>query len=457
MDFFDSLVLPHSGDNLILLKYLLILVNVVFLIFSGVLFSSSILSYIFRNRSRKLLKNGQGALTDSHFFFRLSSDYVDLITSSKMMGFGLGIIPFFSIIMIYNQLLYLTTVNISGYLVFAFILYLIGIILAYSYKHSLHLSWIFKRINPNENIDEEEIQNYKIATEKLNSRTSIWSIIFLFFSLWIFVGSSALVVDKAHWIGEISLLNVFFSFDSITKFLHFIITAFGITGVAFIVKFYFWDKPSFERSEKYSDYSQKLNAWIALAFTFFQPIFFVFNLFTTPKTAMTNQIYIIIAVIFFLSFIVLHLFYQSIKENKYNSAVPAFYILLLIFALIIYKEQSAFGISVSEQILILADRYEQEEKATLLAAGGGEPKVNGEELYKAKCVACHRFDEKLVGPPHKEVLVKYLNKKDDMVKFILNPVKVDPNYPPMPAQGLKPNEAKAIVEYMYEHYGDQIK
>lgn len=457
MDFFDSLVLPHSGDNLILLKYLLILANVVFLIFSGVLFSSSILSFIFRNRSKKLAKQGSEFLSESQFFFRLSSDYIDLITASKIMGFGLGIVPFFSIILIYNQLLYLTTVNISGFLIFAFILYLIGITLAYSYKHSLHLSWIFKRIKQNESIDEEEINNYKEATEKLNSRTSIWSIFFLFFSLWIFVGSSALVVDKSHWVGEISLLNILFSFDSITKFLHFIITAFGITGVSFIVKFYFWDKPSFERSERYTEYSQRLNSWIALAFTFFQPLFFVFNLFTTPKTAMINLIYLIITITFFLSFIVLHLFYKSIRENDYKSAVPGFYILLIIFSLIIFKEQTAFGISVSDQILKLSDKYEQEEKALLVASGGGEPKVNGEELYKAKCVACHRFDEKLVGPPHKEVLVKYLNKKDDMVKYILNPVKIDPNYPPMPAQGLKPNEAKAIVEYMYEHYGNEIK
>ncbi len=457
MDFFDSLVLPHSGDNLILLKYLLILANVVFLIFSGVLFASSILSYIFRNRSRQIAKKGPEFINESHFFFRLSSDYIDLITASKIMGFGLGIIPFFSIIMIYNQLLYLTSVNISGFLLFAFLLYLIGIVLAYSYKHSLHLNWIFKRTNPNENIDIEEIENYQIATEKLNARTSVWSIIFLFFSLWFFVGSTALVVDKTHWAGSISLINVLFSFDSLTKFLHFIITAFAITGVAFIVKFYFWDKPSFDRSEKYSNYSQRLNTWIALTFTFFQPVFFVFNLFSTPRTSMTNLIYIIITVIFFLSFIVLHLFYQSIKENNFKSAIPGFYILLLIFALIIYKEQTAFGISVSDQILKLADKYEQEEKATLLASGGGEQKVNGEEIYKAKCVACHRFDERLVGPPHKEVLVKYLNKKDDMVKYILNPVKVDPNYPPMPAQGLKPNEAKAIVEYMYEHYGNEIK
>jgi cytochrome c len=47
---------------------------------------------------------------------------------------------------------------------------------------------------------------------------------------------------------------------------------------------------------------------------------------------------------------------------------------------------------------------------------------------------------------------KYEGKKDLLVKFILNPVKINPDYPAMPNPGLKPKEAEAIAEYLLTTY-----
>jgi cytochrome c len=78
--------------------------------------------------------------------------------------------------------------------------------------------------------------------------------------------------------------------------------------------------------------------------------------------------------------------------------------------------------------------------------------ISGEEIFTAKCSACHRFDSKLVGPPYNVVLKKYENNRDKLVKFILNPVKVDPAYPSMPSQGLIPPEAEAVADYIMKVY-----
>ena len=64
---------------------------------------------------------------------------------------------------------------------------------------------------------------------------------------------------------------------------------------------------------------------------------------------------------------------------------------------------------------------------------------------------------KLIGPPHKEVLSKYIGKKEELVKFLMNPVKIDPNYPAMPNQALKTKEAEALADYMFEHYGPMLE
>jgi len=78
--------------------------------------------------------------------------------------------------------------------------------------------------------------------------------------------------------------------------------------------------------------------------------------------------------------------------------------------------------------------------------------LSGQEIYDAKCSACHLFDQKKVGPPYKTVIPKYEGKKAQLLAFILNPVKVDPAYPNMPNQGLKPAEADSIATYLLTRF-----
>jgi cytochrome c len=62
---------------------------------------------------------------------------------------------------------------------------------------------------------------------------------------------------------------------------------------------------------------------------------------------------------------------------------------------------------------------------------------------------CHRFEEKLVGPALATVLPKY--NVESLKAYILNPVKVDPAFPPMPNPGLTPAQAAAVAAYELEH------
>ena len=91
----------------------------------------------------------------------------------------------------------------------------------------------------------------------------------------------------------------------------------------------------------------------------------------------------------------------------------------------------------------------------MLAELKGEGKtttLSGKDIYDIHCASCHRFDKKLVGPAHFDVLPKYVGKEAQLVAFIRNPVKVNPEYPPMPNPGLKPQEADAVAKYMLEEY-----
>ncbi len=81
----------------------------------------------------------------------------------------------------------------------------------------------------------------------------------------------------------------------------------------------------------------------------------------------------------------------------------------------------------------------------------------GEEVYKSKCLACHKTDKKFIGPAPKGILDR--RSPEWVMNMILNPeemVQKDPiakallveyNGSPMANQGLTETEARQVLEY----------
>jgi len=442
MEFLDKLVLPHSGANLELLKFLLVLAQIIFLIFSGTLLGSAVMSFFFGYKSRK---------SDKSVNTRLAVDYIDLVLSGNMMAVGLGIVPFASILILYEQLLHGTGTNIVNLLIFSAAFYLLGISFLLFYRKVSNSTDVLKFIKTE--YDENKRAEY-IPT--LNSSLALPGIITLFIGMWLFIGTISLTVDYGQWTTGDNLYNVLFSFQSIVKFLQYFTISIAITGLAFIVKTFYWDKPE-NLNEEYSSYAKRNSASIGIIFAVIQPIFFLLDITFTPKETVSAIPFALVLIAIIAIFILVNMVYVNLKSGNHNYAQYAFYLILLVFGLHILREQASFDVAAKEQLLILATDYDIKEQELLEKMGKAVNTINGEEIYQAKCAACHKFDIKLVGPPHKEVLVKYKGREEDMIKFIMNPVKVNPEYPPMPAQGLTPKEAKAVVEFMYKHFGDQLK
>jgi len=91
------------------------------------------------------------------------------------------------------------------------------------------------------------------------------------------------------------------------------------------------------------------------------------------------------------------------------------------------------------------------------AGGGITDYAKGESVFKRVCSSCHRFDQKVVGPPYVTVLLKYEGDIQQLIAFISNPKKVNPDYPPMPNQGLKITEVEAVAGYLIKTYQEEYK
>jgi cytochrome c len=109
-------------------------------------------------------------------------------------------------------------------------------------------------------------------------------------------------------------------------------------------------------------------------------------------------------------------------------------------------------------LVVEAEKKLAEREAELIAAAeGGDPTARGEEIFNTQCMACHRFDNRLVGPPLYEVLPKYAGNMDGLQEFIKNPVRVNPEYPPMPALGLSDRDIEAVAGYVMAQYEQQAE
>ena len=423
MNILDKLVIPNSGANLELLRWLLLLALVIFSIYSTVLFGSSLLSYIFYFNSRK---------NSNENHKQISKDYIDLITPNRTMAFGLGIVPFLAIILIYTQLLHGTSAEVVKYLIYSFFIFLIAIIFLYLFKFKIQgnnkfISYLF----------------------------GIIGLLSLLTSLFIFLACVTLAIDALKW--NTTGLDFMLSFETIIRLLQSFAVSFALTGITFIVKYYLWDTKTDLSGNEYYIFAKKINLKIALYFTLAQPVFILINLFISPHYILTPIFFGIIALTFFMLPVVLYLIYYQLKEQTLIGTTWAFYLIIIVFALVIFKDQAAFGISSRNQVSQLAEAYNKYESEHPSKFNVVKTVDEGQEIYQSKCTACHKFNEKFVGPPHKDVMLKYADDKAAMVKFILSPIKVNPDYPPMPNQGLKPKEAEAVVDYMYRHFKDKLK
>lgn len=93
-----------------------------------------------------------------------------------------------------------------------------------------------------------------------------------------------------------------------------------------------------------------------------------------------------------------------------------------------------------------------------------EMAANGADIFKKMCSACHKMDKKFVGPSLADVTER--RSPEWIMNMILNPeemIKKDPiakklliesNMAVMANQGLKEDEARAIVEY-FRQYDEQ--
>ena len=108
---------------------------------------------------------------------------------------------------------------------------------------------------------------------------------------------------------------------------------------------------------------------------------------------------------------------------------------------------------------LISCKKESEESFGKTRSDSSKEKISGKELFenKGNCVACHKPDQKIIGPSLEEIAKIYKEQNGNIVEFLKNDAKpiVDPSqYEVMKTnfsitKAMSDEELKALEEYIY--------
>jgi len=443
MEFLDKAILPQSAHHMVLIKYLIVVAFVLLIPYLSLLFGNLAYSLYFRRRA--IRENNEN-------FYKLSEDLIEMITFNKSIAFALGIVPMLSAMFGFAQLLNKTNASVHGYLFISLLFLFTALLLIYYYKNG----FLFKVKVSDESPSLTDIEKNRIAKQeraiKLFGKSGKYGITLLLISIYLFCGAVQLSFDTGRWESVSNIFEMVFSINALVSFIQFILLAFVITSAMILYRYFRNNSERTNQSEEINNLVRDFVLARGLIASISLMMFVVLSVMLRSKLSLSFGVFGYTVFALCIILILSSMFYLMLKESstKYNSAV-IYLIIVAVFVLII-RDQYSFDVSTKKQYAILTADYETYQAKVNEQLGIGVAAISGADIYNGRCMACHSFDRKIVGPPYNAVLTKYEGKKDLLVKFIMNPVKVNPDYPAMPNQGLKPNEADAVADYLLTTY-----
>ena len=448
MEFLNNFVLPQSAEHIELLHYMLLIVLFLFIPFISIVFGGIFLSVLYKNKANK---------NNNNFYLRFSKDIAEITTINKSAGFIFGIVPLITSILIYSQLLHNSKVTNLNYLGLALVFIIVALVFIYSYRYSLSFNRIFGSFsdkNINDPLVIEDVNKLSDESRRISNKAGGFGLLFLFLGIWFFITALTIPSIYSVWQND-SFLGGLFSWKVLSRLIYYIFFALALAGGMVLFIFLEDEKKKRIKDEEYSLFVKQKILGVTFFSTAFIPLFALISLFGLPQSALTGTVFTYAIISLALLFLGYHFLYLLTKEIKGTIAALLFFTLIFSVTAFIISDQKAMASSTQVHSAMLSAEFDK-----YLAGLKGEGKVvtiNAAEIYQVKCASCHKWDQKLVGPAHLEVLPKYVGKEAQLIAFIRNPVKVDPAYPPMPNPGLKPNEADAIAKYLLETYNEKNK
>lgn len=439
MDLLKQLALPQSAAQIEVLHFVLNMVYLLLLPFTAYLFGALLFS---------LYHGRKGRTANDPLAQRFAGEVMDHVLPNKSILFLFGVMPYLALVFAYAQLLQGTPSISVSVLTWGLLLFVAGCAFAYSYHAAFRVGAVLEGVTK----ETDDIRTYRTELSEQKRASAKYSVLFLFLAVFFLYAGTSLAAHTERWESVFTVVQLFWSPDVLVKFALFTALSLLTAAVGTLFFTFRWEGGRTGVDEAYAAYIRSAVLRPALVAVLVVPVLLTASVFTAPVTGLSGTYFG--AVLFALLFLFLtsHFVYAMVKEGSDRYAGQAFYVLMFVFLSVIIGETSLTARATQRHSAVLAWKYDKHHEELLAKLGISLKVISGEEIFTAKCSACHEFGQKKVGPAYKEVLPKYEKDKAKLVSFVLNPVKVNPAFPPMPNQGLKPAEADSIASYILRMY-----
>ena len=435
------LPLPTGGMDSVVVPIFHILLVVSFLvhiIFINILIGSSVLSVI---------NNWIGHLKGDKNYDKVAYLLTTPVTISENMGALWGVAPLLIVSVMYTAFFYSASVMNSPQWLHIIWGNIVAFLISYLYKFSWH-----------------KLENHKALHITIGAIAAI-----LFLSLPpVFMSTVQLYITPSTWTPDTHFWNVVTRPDVLFRLAHFYLGAFAVNGM-FMLLYGVYKRNKGQDLEAAKILIRQGKAWFLVptvlnlfvgTLTFFQfPNYGIENFYSKGF-----EIFIILAVIAILVSIAIMLKY-FLDDNIPTKAVYATAGFLVITLIFMGITRHGMRISLLEPAIAQMEKQTQEylsevekdykeaiTKPVGISVAEAANLSEGEKLIaKNGCIACHSLDQKIVGPPFKEIAKKGYTP-DRIVQLIYNPEPSNwPGYPPMtPMPNVPKEEAEKIAKWITE-------
>ncbi len=423
MDFLTQHVIPPTAQHMSLLEFLAVVTYAIHLPYVAMVMGSTAMA-MWLTFSDHEIPNAR--------FARLAGDLIDTVLGNRFAMLVLGVMPLFTLPFIYGQWFVGAPVAPVKYIVLGIPGVLVGLVVLALYRKSF----------------AERKSNFQ-----MHMGLGTLGLGILMASYFVLMSTVARLHDPEKWFRLKNLLIVLLNWNVIWKFLFFVHLAFALTGAMILFFLLRWSRERAVGDAEYAAFVRKFGAGVGLAFCFALPVFFLFYVFTSPDVVFDNTNYLLATAVVFVSMLIAFAFFGALRSREPRFGATTFTLFMIVFVLAGSFDVRAMANANREHARIIgqaAEKAVMEREVALETAMAEARGANlGEETFNKVCMQCHRFEEKLVGPPLATVLTKY--NQESLKAFIMSPSKVDPAYPPMPNPGLTPAQAEAVAAYELTH------
>jgi cytochrome c len=450
MDVLKTLAFPPSVEHYHLLLLIGALISIVFYPYFGFLLGSSFFSYRYERKGRK---------EGNALYVRLAKDLIGTALYNKTLPTFLALIPAFSMIFVYAQLLQTTESIAVSLAAVGFVLLLIALAFLYAYKYTFRLEDILEgyrdalTVGKGSSEKLDDIEHYSEENVRSHLRFGRNGLIFIVLATFFMASSIVAAADTDNWVRVGSIPDLFILPDMYVRFLQFIALAAGATGVGILFFLFWWKKDQPPLDETYAHLVRSLSIRLVVGSLMALPALVLTGFFLLPGQSLSGTLFAVAGLGLALLFLSAQFVYAYAKEPHPHHTASALFIFAFALALFGANDQVALYNATKGQAALLSYRHDLETEDIRAKLGVAAVALTGEDIYNGRCSACHLFDQKKIGPAYKDVIPKYAGNKEKIMAFVLNPAKMNPAFPPMPNQGLKPAEADSIVSYILRTLG----